>query len=76
MCWPAVKPGAWHPIYRPYGGAWLEANLTSKVPIPPPPRAGLEARHLPLLAALIPETIVWHHQRPAADTARVLVACT
>ena len=49
---------------------WTAANLNSKVPVPLPPTAWMAAHCLPLTAALIPTTVLWHHCLPEADAMR------
>ena len=62
------------PVAPAFSAVWLAANEASKVPARPPPQAWLAAHCLPLLAALIPTTLLWHHPLPEADAMRFKVA--
>jgi hypothetical protein len=53
---------------------WSSASRASKVPVPAPPPAWLVAHSLPLAAALLPATLLWHHPLPASNAARFCAA--
>ena len=54
--------------------AWTAAVTTSKLRAPLPPLAWLEAHRLPLLAALIPSSTLWHHPLGDSDSSRFKAA--
>ena len=59
--WPTALPALWQSVAD-----------ACRLAVPPPPVAWLEQHHLPLTAALIPVSNLWHHPLPSMDALRFL----
>jgi len=47
--------------------AWADASSQLRIAVAPPPEEWVRAHRLPLVAALIPRTVLWHHPLPASE---------
>ena len=51
---------------------WAAAALHCHLLLPPPPSAWVASHRIPLAAALLPDSSLWHHPLPPSDAQRFL----